>query len=110
MNQVEFLGLTHTFAIESPSSVQNILHQTHSEMVQIRIRKVLRNNYQSCNLIDPDHFWRIHASLRNSTSFTRLFLAGRRARAGHETTLCVSMKVKESHLMNFFTPLDFSLG
>ena len=30
-NQVEFLGLAHTFATMSPSNVQSILHQTHSK-------------------------------------------------------------------------------
>ena len=43
----------------------------------------VRNNYRSRNLIDHYPFWVI--SPRNSTSFTRPFLAGRRARAGHET-------------------------
>ena len=43
-----------------------------------------RNNYQSRNLIGHYPFWVI--SPRNSTSFTRPFLAGRRAWAGHETT------------------------
>ena len=41
------------------------------------------NNYRSGNLIGHYPFWVI--SPRNSTSFTRQFLAGRRARAGHET-------------------------
>ena len=49
------------------------------------VRNVLRNNYQSRNLIGHYPFWVI--SPRNSTSFTRPFLAGRRAQAGHETTL-----------------------
>ena len=47
-------------------------------------REVLRNNYRSRNLIGHYHFWGI--SPRNSTSFTRPFLAGRRARAGHKTS------------------------
>ena len=47
------------------------------------VRNVLRNNYQSRNLIGHYPFWVI--SPRNSTSFTRPFLAGRRAREGHET-------------------------
>ena len=46
---------------------------------------MLRNKYQSRNLIGHYPFWVI--SPRNSTSFTRPFLAGRRARAGHETRL-----------------------
>jgi len=45
---------------------------------------VLRNNYWSHNLIGPYRFWVI--SPRNSTLFTRPFLAGRRAWAGHETS------------------------
>ena len=45
---------------------------------------MLRNNYQSRNLIGLPPFWRI--SPRNSTSFTRPFLTGRRARGGHETS------------------------
>ena len=45
---------------------------------------MLRNNYRSRNLIGHYPFWVI--SPRNSTSFTRPFLAGRRARAGHETS------------------------
>ena len=32
------------------------------------------HNYQTCNLIDPYHFWGI--SPRNLTLFTRPFLAG----------------------------------
>ena len=47
---------------------------------------VLRKNYLSCNLIGLYRFWVI--SPRNSTSFTRLFLAGRCARAGHEARSC----------------------
>ena len=42
---------------------------------------MLRNNYQLCKLIVLYHFFG-----RSPTSFTRLFLAGRRAQAGHETT------------------------
>ena len=44
---------------------------------------MLRNNYRSRNLIGHYPFWVI--SPKNSTSFTRPFLAGRHARAGHET-------------------------
>ena len=44
---------------------------------------MLRNNYRSGNLIGHYPFWII--SPRNSTLFTRPFLAGRRARTGHET-------------------------
>ena len=35
VNQVEFLGLAHTFATLSPSNVQNISCQTHSKMIQM---------------------------------------------------------------------------
>ena len=49
--------------------------------------KVLCNNYWSCNLIGPYHFWVI--SPRNLTLFTRPFLAGKRARGGHETNTIV---------------------
>ena len=45
----------------------------------------LLNNHQSCNLIGLYRFWVI--SPRNSTSFTRSFLTGRRTQAGHETKL-----------------------
>ena len=48
------------------------------------LRKV-RNNYRSRNLIGHYPFWVI--SPRNSTSFTRPFLAGRRAWVGHETNV-----------------------
>ena len=50
--------------------------------------EVLRNNYRSHNLIGHNRFWVI--SPRNSTSFTRLFLTGRRVRAGHKTILQVT--------------------
>ena len=49
----------------------------------IVVREVPRNNYRSCNLIGHYLFWVI--SPRNSTLFTRLFLAGRRMRVGHKT-------------------------
>ena len=49
------------------------------------MREVQRNNYQSHNLIGPYHFW--GKSPRNLTWFTRVFLAGRRARVGHKTKL-----------------------
>ena len=55
MNQVEFLGLAQTFVTVSPS---NILRQTLSRDTQIFtvVREVVRNNYQSRNLIGPYHF------------------------------------------------------
>ena len=73
----------------SPSNVQNICGKpAHSDtQVEIKkftvVREVLRNNYRSHGLIGPYNFWGM--SPRNSTSFTRPFLAGRRARTGHET-------------------------
>ena len=88
MNQVEFLGLVHIFATVSPSNIQ--LHQTHSKRYgySSRDKKIYcckgSNNYRSHNLIGPYHFLGI--SPRNLTSFTRLFLAGRRTRIGHKTT------------------------
>ena len=45
---------------------------------------MVHNNYQSYNLIGLYHFWGI--SPRNLTSFTRLFLTGRRTQAEHKTT------------------------
>ena len=50
---------------------------------------MLLSNYQSCNLIGPYHFLEI--SLRNSTLFTRLFLTGRRAQAGHKSSSTVQL-------------------
>ena len=44
---------------------------------------MLHNNYRPRNLIGHYHVW--VKSPRNSTSFTRLFLTGKRARVGHET-------------------------
>ena len=58
---------------------------------------MLRNNYQSRNLIGHYPLWVI--SPRNSTSFTRPFLAGRRARAGHETTACPPCCAPDSGLV-----------
>ena len=54
MNQVENLGLAHTFAIVSPSNIENILHQTLSRDTNFTVvREVLHNNYQLRNLIGP---------------------------------------------------------
>ena len=92
VNQVEFLGLAHAFATMQPSNDQNILRPAHSKKVRMLewrltnftvVRKVLRNNYQSHNLIGHYSFWVI--SPRNSTLFTRPFLTERCAQAGHET-------------------------
>ena len=54
----------------------------------VGLRKVLRDNYRSRNLIGHYQMWVINP--RNSTSSTGLFLAGRRARAGHETSSTAS--------------------
>ena len=79
----------HTFVTVPPS---NILCQQHSKKgtdtrVEIKnftiVREVLRINYLSRNLISPYHFWGI--SPRNSTLFTRFFLTGRCAWAGHKS-------------------------
>ena len=61
---------------------------------------VLRNNYQSYNLIGHYPFWVI--SPRNSTSFTRPFLAGRHAWAGHE--------IKENPQTQFDSHVPRSFG
>ena len=53
------------------------------------VRAVLRNNCWSRNLIGLYRFWVI--SPRNSTSFTRPFLAGQARKAGHETRGLVTM-------------------
>ena len=67
--------------------MSNSLKEGTDTRVEIKnftiVKEVLCKNYQSCNLIGPYHFLGTNPS--NSTSFTRLFLAGRRAGAGHET-------------------------
>ena len=91
VNQVEFLGLVHTFATVSPSNVQTFYTKPARKRYDYLSRdkkfyvvmEVLRNNYQSCSLIGPYHFKGI--SPRNLTPFTRLFLTRRRTRAGHKT-------------------------
>ena len=62
-------------------------------------REVLHNNYRSCNLIGPYHFWGI--SLRNLTLFIRPFLTGRCAQAEHETK--VFRLIRNEHSMNATT-------
>ena len=59
---------------------------------------MLRNNYQSRNLIGHYPFWVI--SPKNLTSFTRSFLAGRRVRAGHENIVFSTARHKSC-----FSPL-----
>ena len=90
MDQVEFLGLAHTFVTVSPSNVQhfmpNLLKNGTDTRVEIKeknnftvvVREVPRKNYQSHNLIGPYHLLGI--SPRNSTLFTRSFFVRRRAR------------------------------
>ena len=61
MNQVEFLGIAHTFVTVQPSNVQNILHQacskkygySSSDKIFTAVKEVLLNNYRSRNLIGP---------------------------------------------------------
>ena len=60
---------------------------------------MLRNNYQSRNLIGHYPFWVI--SPRNLTSFTRPFLAGRHAWAGHETIVILGLGMSYSMLVSF---------
>ena len=72
VNQVEFLGLVHTFVTVSPS---NVPPNTLKQGMDTQIR-----NYRSRNLIGPYHFWGI--SSRNSTFFTRPFLVLWCARLG----------------------------
>ena len=88
-----FLGL-YTLLQVSPSNVQNITpNPLKKKGTDARVdiwnftvvREVQRNIYQSHNLIGPYHFW--GKSPRNLTWFTRVFLAGRRARVGHKTKL-----------------------
>ena len=104
VNQVEFLGLAHAFATVLPSNVENILCQTRLKQVQILkwrftvVRKVLRNNHWSHNLIGPYHFLGI--SPRNSTSFTRPFLARRCAWARHKTKV-LTAQCRTSSILAF---------
>ena len=89
---VSMTHLTFQFIIDIPrsiSNIQNTLQTTHSIKVRILkwgwtnfivVREVLRNNYWSCNLIVPYHFWVI--TPRNSTLSTRPFLTGRCTRLG----------------------------
>ena len=58
------------------------------------VSAVLRNIYWSRNLIGPYRFRVI--SPGNSTSFTRPFLTGRRAWAGHKTSQTLTRKSGES--------------
>ena len=55
------------------------------------VREVLHDNYQSRNLIGPYHILGI--SPRNSTSFTRPFLAGRHMQAGQKTRVVPGIKL-----------------
>ena len=92
MNQVEFLGLAHTFATCNLVMINAFWGKPAHKKVRMLewrltnftvVREVLCNNYRSCNLIGPYHFLGI--SPRNLTSFTRPFLTGRRAQARHES-------------------------
>ena len=67
MNQVEFLGIVHTFAMLSPSSVRHFtpnllkkgmdIYSSRDIKKIIVVREGLCNNYRSHNLISPYHFW-----------------------------------------------------
>ena len=100
VNQVGFLGLAHAFATVSRSKVQNVLRQTRYKKVRMLetrwtnftfVREVLHDNYQSRNPIGPYHILGI--SPRNSTSFTRPFLAGRYMQAGQKTRVVPGIKL-----------------
>ena len=85
-NQVEFLGLAYTFTTMSPNNDQDILCQTHSKKGYLSSAKkilLLERKCRFCNLIGPCHFWA--TTPRNSPSFTRPFLAGRRIGWAQET-------------------------
>ena len=92
MNQVKLLGLALTFVTVSPSNIQ-VLPQTqrygYSSREKITaVREVLLLIVTgSCSLVGPYDFWGI--SPRNSTLFTRPFLAERCVRAWHETKFIV---------------------
>ena len=59
---------------------------------------MLRNNYRSRNLIGHYPFWVI--SPRNSTLFTKPFLTGRRARAGHKTRPSLALFPGHSQILS----------
>ena len=108
MNQVKFLGLVHTFATVSP----NPLKKGTDTQVEIKdfivVREVLRNNYQSRNLIGPYHFWGI--SLRNLTCFTRPFLAGRHGAgwAQDYTRICHDIPITQTFILRAYqATIDF---
>ena len=88
VNQVDFLGLAHALRQCNLASIKIFCSQPAQKRYGCsngdeQILRKVRNNYRSRNLIGHYPFWVI--SPRNLTSFTRPFLAGRRARAGHET-------------------------
>ena len=56
MNQVEFLGLVHTFATVSPSNMHNVLHQNCSKRHRYLSRdsKILSDVVSKCYVIIND--------------------------------------------------------
>ena len=104
VNKVEFLGLVH---IVSPSNVQNILHHTHSKKVpdtrvEIKIfyhfkgsAYVIITKLGISLVLCPFHYLEI--SPRNSTLFTRPFLArGARYETMHND--CLSYMVRTTYV------------
>ena len=96
MNQLEILGLAHTFVIASPSNVQGQTSMDARKIFTVA-REVLHNNYQSHNFIGPYHFWGISPS--NSTLFTRPFLTGGAHGLGTRLGLKVFRLIKSEHSM-----------
>ena len=87
------LGYVHISPMHDPNESMNLIFDAGRD----------QNNYfwqTACYSLLP--FWGI--SPRNSTSFTRLFLARRRAWGGHETTLGPTLRVeRKSNLYPFAT-------
>ena len=82
VNQVEFLELAHTFVtvtFNTPNPLNGYLSRD-KKMFTVKCYEIITDLTISLVLTT---FWGI--SPRNSTSFTRPSLTGRRARAGHET-------------------------
>ena len=87
MNQVQFLGLAHTFATVSPGNVQstpNPLKKGTDTQVEIKniftvVREMLRFNYQSRNRIGPYHFL---GNKPKKFDFVHQTISCREARAG----------------------------
>ena len=83
VNQLEFIGLVHGFAI-SVTNIQNIVCHTHSKKVRRQaIKKCCTKNDFICSY----HIFGI--GVINSTLFTRPFLTGMHMCAGHKTTTSI---------------------